>query len=88
MGPGPVATHDLKPMPHTEYAVVMWAVGCQELVDSFSTYAAAAHCATDCNSWAETQAGDYFFTVETSSPEAAPLRALHLESGPVLLGPR
>ena len=54
----------------TEYAVVSWSQGRQNLLDSFSTYREAAACAQSFNTWSDTQAGDAFATVEPIGVES------------------
>jgi hypothetical protein len=49
---------------HTEWCVILWTEGHRELADSFASKGAADCFARDCNRWAESQAGDAWFSVE------------------------
>ena len=47
-----------------EWCVILWKEGCRELADSFTDKREADCFARDCNRWAETGAGDAWFSVE------------------------
>ena len=47
-----------------EWCVILWKEGYRELADSFTDKREADWFARDCNRWAETGAGDAWFSVE------------------------
>ena len=64
LGLSPTTTNLDNQMTYTDWAVVDWGEGRQTLLDRFETYREASCCAHEFNSWAKTQAGDHFATVE------------------------